>query len=348
MYYFIFSLVGALLFIPALKAEPQESHGVILMYHHVSEDTPPSTTISPKMFEQHMAYLQQHHTVVALSSLVNSIRNKQPLPENAVAITFDDGYENIFLNAHPILKRYGFTYTVFINPPLIDTQNYQLSWQQVAQMQQQGASFANHTSHHNHLLQGSQTQGWLARSLEDIESAEHLLQQKTGESLKYLAYPFGEYNQQLADKIASLGYTGFGQHSGAVSQHSDYSALPRIPAAGIYSNLETLKAKLNSLDMPVIELAIQDPQLDYDKRQPVQKVTVNTNDLRATQLACYFKGEALPISWQQNTFTLQLPKQLSVGRSRINCTAPSITQRGRYYWFSQPWFVPTEKGDWLN
>jgi len=95
------------------------NHGVILMYHHVSEQTPPSTSISIKNFTQHMQYLSEHHHVMALEVMLESIRNKRHIPDNAVAITFDDGFANIAQNAHPILKSFKFPHTIIINPSLI-------------------------------------------------------------------------------------------------------------------------------------------------------------------------------------------------------------------------------------
>ena len=83
-------------------------NAAILLYHHVSSSTPASTSISPEAFKSHMEYLDAHHTVVSLQDVVSAIQHNTTLPENAVAITFDDGYANILDNAHPILADLGF------------------------------------------------------------------------------------------------------------------------------------------------------------------------------------------------------------------------------------------------
>jgi peptidoglycan/xylan/chitin deacetylase (PgdA/CDA1 family) len=336
------------LIVVAKDAPAPYNGGVILLYHHVSTETPASTSVSPEQFAKHMAYLAQNHTVVPLKQLVDSVRDGTRLPENAVAITFDDGYQNIADNAHPILLSHGFPYTIFINPALIGVQPQQLSWQRINQMRQEGVSFANHSSTHKHLLTGSteQPEQWLAHTLADIEQAEQRLSKETGESLKYLAYPYGEFNLMLKSKIQQNGYVGFGQQSGAVASYSDFGALPRVPAAGIYANLETLKVKLAALAMPVIRAEIEEPQRNHHNRRPQQSLWIETDDFNTSLFTCFFNSEPIPTQWQDNKVVLTLEENLPVGRSRINCTVPSIKHAGRYYWYSQPWFVPTANLRW--
>lgn len=350
--YRVFSLLLIMaMFACPVSSKDKTANAVVLMYHHVSNQTPASTSITPHMFALHMDYLAKHHTVLPLQYVIQAIQQGKSLPSNTVVITFDDGYDNIAKNGHPILKEHGFSYTIFINPELIGVQPSQLSWKQINQMQSEGVSFANHSSVHTHLLTGSE-QGkrseWLARTLADIEHAEKLLLQKTGQSLKYVAYPYGEFNADLKDALLAKGYIGFGQHSGAISQVSDFSALPRVPAAGIYADLDTLSVKLNSLAMPVLQAAIKDPQRQHNARSPVQVLTLSLDDINPKQFSCYFTSEPISLSWSKNQVTLTLSQRLPVGRSRVNCTAPSIQQKGRYYWYSQPWFVPTAVGNWLD
>ena len=52
--------------------------------------------------------------MLSISEILDSIGNGMPLPEKAIAITFDDGYHNIYSEAFPILKQYGCKGTVFL------------------------------------------------------------------------------------------------------------------------------------------------------------------------------------------------------------------------------------------
>lgn len=324
-------------------------NAAILLYHHVSSSTPASTSISPEAFKSHMEYLDAHHTVVSLQDVVSAIQHNTTLPENAVAITFDDGYANILDNAHPILADLGFPYIVFINPDEIGVGPKQLTWEQVIAMHNDGVVFANHTLDHLHMLNGEQAMGeraWLEKVWQNVESAEKKIEDKLDISLKYLAYPFGEYNTALANKLKAEGYIGFGQHSGAVGPSSDMQALPRFPAAGPYANLATLKTKLNSLAMPVTQSSHKDPRMTARNLSSPISLTIDSDDVRLTQVNCFFGGDPIETSLEENVLTFTLDETLPVGRSRVNCTAPSNAQSGRYYWYSTPFFVADENGNY--
>ncbi len=327
---------------------------VILQYHHVSTKTPMSTSIAPEKFAEHLAYLYRHFTVIDLPSAMYALQHKQQLPNRAVAITFDDGFANILNNAHPLLQRYGFPYTIFINPQSIGVEPSQLTWLEIKQMAQQNVTFANHTLNHLHMLNRKSdpvsgtpesTEIWLERIMQNINAAEAIIAKQVGYSLQYVAYPYGEYNRVLADRIKAEGYLGFAQHSGAVASHTDFSAIPRFPAAGRYANLKTLAVKLNSLAMPLIDTNITSPEIrEYGDDFPTSmELTLATNDLSVKRVNCFFQGDVTATSSTANVVHVTLPEAFPVGRSRINCTVPSKQHKRRFYWFSQPFFKANAK-----
>jgi peptidoglycan/xylan/chitin deacetylase (PgdA/CDA1 family) len=326
-------------------------NAVILLYHHVSDSTPPVTSVTPDTFKQHMSYLAQHHQVLPLETVISKLKKGESLPGNVVVITFDDGYDNIYTNAHPILRQHEFPYTVFINPPLIGQHTSQLSWQQIKKMSRQGVTFANHGSDHQHMLQlqeGESKKARLSRVLESIQQAERELEEQLGYSLRYLAYPYGEYDLRLKTQLLKQGYTGFAQHSGAIASYSDFGALPRYPAAGIYSDLEKLKVKLTSLAMPILQPEPKDPEQALGTSNPSLSFSINEPDVALQKLACFYNNETLEVIRNGNSLRTKVPGISLPGRSRVNCTAPSIKYPDRYYWYSHPWFVADKDGHWLE
>lgn len=343
---FVFTI--ALIFLTSQQVSAASA--VILQYHHVSEKMPPSTSVSPETFAAHMKFLHENTNVLPLTDVIKAILHEQTLPEKTVAITFDDGYKNILENAHPILREYGFNYTIFINPALVGSRQNLLTWEEVKTMSTEQVIFANHYLTHKHLLQktlGQSEAQWLETIESELLLAESQLAEKLGYSHKYLAYPFGEFNPQIQSLLTELNFVGFGQHSGAISKLSDFTALPRFPASGIYANLNTLKTKIFSLAMPVLSNSLPSAELTSKGLVPEFSLELDTNDLRLSQFACFFQGDLLPIQKHDNKVTFKINQSLPAGRSRVNCTAPSIKE-GRYYWYSQPWFVPTEEGIWLD
>ncbi|MEW6096776.1 MAG: polysaccharide deacetylase family protein [bacterium] len=94
---------------------------VILRYHSVADlkdenfaYASPQITVSTKNFEEQIRYLAKRYNIISLEDIVLHIKEDKPLPKNSLAITFDDGYKDNYLNAYPILKKYGVTATFFL------------------------------------------------------------------------------------------------------------------------------------------------------------------------------------------------------------------------------------------
>lgn len=328
----------------------QQRNLVILQYHHVSTDMPKSTSVTPEVFAEHMALLAANYNVVSLDDALIKIKNNQALPDKAVAITFDDGYSNILENAHPILIKHNFPYTIFINPALIGESRSQLTWSEVKSMQPL-AIFANHTLDHAHLLEkyGNENQAqWLARVMRDVKQAESIIEENVGYSKKWLAYPYGEYNLTLKKALLDDGYIGFGQHSGPISAFSDFGALPRFPAAGIYAKISSLTVKLDSLAMPIDNIEPARVAYVADDKVKELHLLISDKDVRLTQFACYFRGDKQKFLGDGSSIKVKLDLTLSAGRSRVNCTAPSKSLNNRFYWFSHPMFTATHEGQFLD
>ncbi len=106
------------------SAEPSDGvadHAVVLTYHHVATDTPPSTSISPTQFAAHLDYLAKRGaTVMSLKALADRLQKGQSVPDNTVALTFDDAYASVFTEAHKQLSARGWPYTIFVSSEAID------------------------------------------------------------------------------------------------------------------------------------------------------------------------------------------------------------------------------------
>lgn len=99
-----------------------QKKAVVLMYHRIASPAvdPWQLSVSAENFEAHLRVLQQEGNVVSISELVQSIEQKS-LKKNVICITFDDGYEDNYLHALPLLAKYDCPATFFIASGLIDS-----------------------------------------------------------------------------------------------------------------------------------------------------------------------------------------------------------------------------------
>jgi len=318
---------------------------VVLMYHRFGESEYPATSIRLAQFDAQLKWLrrEQFH-VWPLSRIVEHLIAGKPIPDRTIAITVDDAYLSVYREAFPRLRRYGWPFTVFVSTDAVDEElPAYMSWDQMREMQRNGASYANHSASHDHLLErhpGETDAQWRKRVSADIEHAQTRIREELGSGSHLFAYPYGEFDPELADLVAGLGFTAFGQESGAIGPYADLRALPRYPMSESYADLEQFATKAVSLPLPVAEVHPWDPVVGAGP-PPRMEIRLADSDAVLDELACYgVKQEVLKIQWLDRTqrrFAVQGSEPVPPGRSRYNCTAPSATS-GRYYWFSHPWF----------
>ena len=319
----------------------QAHAAVMLIYHHVASDTPRVTSVTAEELRGHLQYLKDNKfQVIGLNTLIQQLKQQQPIADNAVVITFDDSYENNFTTAHPILMEFGYPYTIFISPGSIDKGDGPLlSWQQVKQMSDDGVLVANHAMLHEHMARpeaGATAAQWRERMKQSILQAEEAIEKHTGQRHQWLAYPYGEYSAELEGLVAELGFIGIGQHSGAIGNSTALTRIPRYPAAGRYAELSDLSQKLKTLAFDITNDHGIDPLVTDNP--PKLTLSLNITDFNPAQLNCFAGSEVLKPVWlDKQTFTVTASSKIKPGRARYNCTAPSLSKKGYFYWYSQPW-----------
>jgi poly-beta-1,6-N-acetyl-D-glucosamine N-deacetylase len=340
------SLLLTLLLGSWAMAQTQPSTGnqaVILQYHHINSKTPRSTSVTREEFRMHMEFLKANgFTIRPLPEVLTAIKAGTPLPDKTAAITFDDAYASVYDAAFPLLKDYGWPFTVFVPTGLVGSSaGLYASWEQLREMGKAGATLANHSVSHPYFLDRRQFKSdveWLAWVEQEITQAEETLLKETGQNHKIHAYPYGEYNPAIEALITRLGYIGLGQHSGPINATSSFTALPRFPFSGVYTPLKSFGPKALSL---AFNVAIEPPVDPITSKQNPEVVLDFDGSYRFDAMTCYandklMKIEVIDAATQKYRLTNATPSKNR--RFRYNCTAPG--RDGRYYWFSVPWLNP--------
>ena len=343
-------------------APPARSHASILMYHHISAETPHSTSTDPKAFTEHLDLLDKlGFKVWPLPKVAEYLQANKSLPDKVAVLTFDDAYISVYGTAIPIMQSRRLPFTLVVNATPVNQGNrLYMSWDQLREAQAMGATIANHSLNHSHMIRqraDESDQQWLARMAHEINANQRQLEQQLGASLdktlpKLFAYPYGEFNPQLEALLADLGYLAFGQQSGAASAFTSLQAIPRYAANGFYGNPETLKTKLLALPFPLLSEQPASGVLNPDMRSPKLTLTLAEGDYRLDQLRCYGPGgEQLSVTAKQEQgvikVTVKTGQTLKAGRHRYNCTAPHLRER-RWFWYSRQWMLPEQDGRWYS
>lgn len=219
----------------------------ILNYHMVG-DLYHSLCVSPQQFDEQMGYLfgNGYHTITP-DQLMNYLNYGRPLPENPIIITFDDGYLDNYTEAYPILKKYGFTATIFLVTNFINQDPRFMTWDQVREMQNYGIVFGSHTMNHAELnkMNADQIANELSGSREEMA-------RQLGHKPRYFAYPTGAYDLQIAEMVHQAGYrAAFTIRYGEAGVGSNPYALERIP---IFRSEKTFRSFLIRLNgAPILE-----------------------------------------------------------------------------------------------
>ena len=203
----------------------------ILVYHSVMPHRPGQTAeqrvldVDDSVFVAQMRYLMDGgYHVVSFAALVDALEGRDTLPNRAVVITFDDGWENQYRHAFPILRRFGLTATFFVFTTPIGTDSKLMTWEQLRELQHAGMTIGSHTRTHPVLPDyHAALHNEVAMSREDIK--EHL-----GRAPDFFAYPFGAWDAQSAASARTAGYRAARAYrGGAWNTPSDLYHLRAVP-----------------------------------------------------------------------------------------------------------------------
>jgi len=195
----------------------------ILNYHQIHPQPRSNTpTLAPHVFEQQMAILAHRWQPIALSNLMAWLEGKMSLPRRGVMVTFDDGTEETFTRAFPILLKYRIPATIFLIAANVGKPGT-LSPDQIRQMQAKGIAFGSHTYSHAYLPSLS-----IAHVHQELHKSKECLE-KLGQPIEFLSYPAGGFTPEIINVVRELGYrAAFTTNRGLMHRPIDRWALRRI------------------------------------------------------------------------------------------------------------------------
>src|SRR5213593_4140801 len=206
----------------------QTAQTIIFCYHLLVDKVRyPGTEITPAAFEAQMKELKDRGiTVISMQDLLAWKRGEKNIPPRCAIITFDDGYKSQYEVAWPILKKYGYPFTMFIYTEGVRGGALggggAITWEQLADMRDNGVDIEAHSATHQDLreghtitlaspggkktrtkLTGPQYEQWVQN---EVVGSKELLEQRLGIKVNCFAVPFGNYNEHVKELARNAGY----------------------------------------------------------------------------------------------------------------------------------------------
>ncbi len=219
----------------------------VLMYHSISEhiknEKHNKWRVKPQDFEKQMNWFYKNNWK---SFTISELSNLDKIPEKSFVITFDDGFEDNFTNAFPILKKYNFKATIYLVPNQ-KTNHWEekntsvlsnlLNEKQILEMQNSGLiEFGSHTLSHVNLskIDDFQLEKELVESKKEIEKI-------TKKKCEAFAYPYGKFDDKIVQAVKDAGYKNATVvKRGLFEQNDDVFTIKRVGILGTESFFDFL------------------------------------------------------------------------------------------------------------
>jgi len=239
-------LAGKTLFQTHLYRWFLTSTAVVVAFHRVSNPAQDGLTCDVEMFKRYCEFFTRYFRVVSLSNLIDKLEEGVPLKRELV-ITFDDGYQDNYLNAAPILNSMGLSATFFIVTGSVGTdlipwwdnkrslRHPWMTWDQVVDLHRQGFQIGAHTRTHVNLGVISREKAW-----EEIHGSRMDLEEKLSAPIDLFAYPYGrerEITEGNRDLVKRAGFRCCCSCFGGINQKGNNPfSLRRIPIGAYYQS----------------------------------------------------------------------------------------------------------------
>ncbi|MDR1702197.1 MAG: polysaccharide deacetylase family protein [Sporomusaceae bacterium] len=256
-------IIFSAFFLWSSPAEASFQNGIpVLLYHHVSDEQTelPKLTVTTEVFASQMKELYQAgFQTISQADLIDYLAGKKiALPPKPIVISFDDGYEDNYVNAFPILKKYGFRATIFMVGVNIDAPR-RLAKTQIQEMSQYGMEFGAHSVTHSNLTKLTPVE--LRR---EIRQSKAVLEKVVRKKVKLFSYPYGFFNLPVWEEVEFAGFEGaVTVLSGPVKENYDNLYLMRRITILRNTDFDDLLAKLKA-NKPKELLLDYWPELFYE------------------------------------------------------------------------------------
>ena len=272
--------------LPAAPAR-DEDDGVrvaVLGYHDFSNTLKETEMrINTGKFRRQMSALkEQGLTVISIADFAAWKRGEKTIPARSVLITVDDGWNSTYTDAYPILKEFGYPFTIFLYTKYVDVQGRSLTLPMIREMQKNGASIGSHSLSHHYpsTVKSQQRKGpkfyneYLAR---EMGQSKEFLEKNFNQKVTAYCYPGGFHTDEMFGEGKKMGYEHmFTVLPGKIKRSSDNNTLPRYIILGTYDKIFTLATEFRDSSVALADAVNAPKQTTAYPVKPEPGSVVNT------------------------------------------------------------------------
>lgn len=217
----------------------------VLGYHELAENMPETAMrIHTSKFRRQMETIRQMGIkVITLAEFTAWKKNAGTLPENSILITFDDGWKSVYTDAYPILKEFGFPFTLFLYKNYVDGGGKALTLPMIEEMAANGATIGSHSVSHPYPLtvksyRKKGPDAYDAYLRKEIGESKRFLESKFPVKVTTYAYPGGYFTEEMPALGQEFGYDFmFTVLPGKIKRPLPDEKLPRYIILGNYDKI---------------------------------------------------------------------------------------------------------------
>jgi peptidoglycan/xylan/chitin deacetylase (PgdA/CDA1 family) len=182
----------------------------ILGYHDFREKGGEAMVINQTKFREQMLFIKESNIpVISLEDVLAWKHGEKNIPDEAFVITMDDGWQGVHRYAFPVLKEFGFPFTVYLYKNYVNSGGRSMTWAEIQEMIDSGlCTIGSHSISHDSLTarKGRSDEDYEAYLLEELKVSKDFLEENLKRPITSFAYPYGNYNSYIRDLGMEVGY----------------------------------------------------------------------------------------------------------------------------------------------
>lgn len=216
---------------PPAVTSNSDAQVIVLCYHRFEGSNLGYLSIPKETFVEQMQMLKDNNIVpISIDDFLKWRAGEQIIPARSAIITIDDGYESGYSVAWPILKEFGYPFTMFVYTKFVSSGGKSITWEQLGEMRDAGVEIGCHSETHSDLRakKGRSAEAYDAFLQEEIIASKRNIENRLGIDVRTIAYPYGNYNDDVRKVVKQGGYeAAFTVYGQKLAQQSAFDILGR-------------------------------------------------------------------------------------------------------------------------